>query len=69
MLGLLAWPRKSIWKNAQNRVGEEMAFCINPEREDDQHLICEFRAEMHVGSEFFGGAAEVLISCFILLTL
>ena len=22
MLGLLAWPRKSIWKNAQNRVGE-----------------------------------------------
>ena len=56
---------KTVWRG-----NEIMASFVYPqEREDDQHLICEFRAEMHVGSEFFGGAAEVLIFCFILLTL
>ena len=38
------------------------SFVYPQEREDDQHLICEFRArDVNVVSEF-GGAAEVLIS-------
>ena len=40
MLGLLAWPRKSIWKNAQNRVGEEMALVVcKTQKENDEIAV------------------------------
>ena len=65
MLGLLAWPRKSIWKNAQNRVGEEMALVVCKTQKENDEIAVDAKERQR----FVRGVVKDLVSSFILLTL